>query len=83
MLTAAQARAISTTIKSVAKNQDLPALLKALDDAYAKIESAAQSGNDKVVIYPTQHVKDDLKIALKGLGYNIAEEIGGDLTVSW
>ena len=80
---AAEAKTISATIKRVATNQNLPALLKSLDDAYKKIEASAGSGNDKVVFYPTQGVKDDLKIALQGLGFIVVNETGGELTVSW
>ncbi len=83
MLTAAQANAISTAAQSVMSNQDLPALLKALDDAYQKIEVAAKNGQKKVVIWPTQHVKGDMKIMLQGLGYSVTDETAGDITVSW
>ena len=83
MITAAEAKTISVIIKSVANNQDLPALLTSLDDAYKKIEASAVSGKDNVVIYPTQHVKGDMKIALQGLGFTVVDETGGDLTVSW
>jgi hypothetical protein len=83
VITKNEAKQISSNVKTVRSATNAAALIKSLDQAYEKIRIAAEDGKSNCVIHPTQSEKADVALVLRQLDFDVVENLGGDLTVSW